>query len=96
MDTVYQHDSANTQNDLRSTSLSLKILQSGTTSTDLGGMLSLGNDDTNNDSLLQNLDLLLQLGLDLVDKLGITTKSDFIRGSISAFPWESDETGLLE
>jgi len=59
-------------------------------------MLSLGNDDTNNDSLLQNLDLFLQLGLDLVDKLGITTKSDLIRSSISAFPGESNETSLLE
>jgi hypothetical protein len=59
-------------------------------------MLSPGNDNTNNDSLLQNLDLLLQLSLDLVDKLGITTKSDLIRGGISAFPWESNETGLLE
>jgi hypothetical protein len=59
-------------------------------------MLSLGNDDTNNDSLLQNLDLLLQLGLDLVDKLGITTESDLVGSSISAFPWESNETGLLE
>jgi hypothetical protein len=96
MDTVYQHIPVNTQNNLRSSSLSLKILQSGTTSTDLGGMLSLGNDNTNNDSLLQNFDLLLQLGLDLVDKLGITSESDLIRSSISAFPWESNETSLLE
>jgi hypothetical protein len=59
-------------------------------------MLGLGNDDTDNDSLLQYLDLLLQLGLDLVDELGITTESDLIRSGVSAFPWESDETGLLE
>jgi len=59
-------------------------------------MLSLGNDDTNNDSLFQNLDLLLQLGLDLVDKLGITTETDLVRSSISTFPWESNETSLLE
>jgi len=59
-------------------------------------MLSLGNNDTNDDSLLQNLDLLLQLGLDLVDKLGITTKSDLIGSSISTFPGESNETSLLE
>jgi hypothetical protein len=36
-------------------------------------VLSLGNNDTNNDGLLQDLDLFLQLGLDLVDELGITT-----------------------
>jgi hypothetical protein len=59
-------------------------------------MLSLGNNNTNNDSLLQDLDLFFQLGLDLVDELGVTTKSDFIRGGISAFPWESNETSLLE
>ena len=96
MYTGRQHIPANTQNDLRSSSLSLEILQSGTTSTDLGGMLSLGNDDTNDDGLLQNLDLLLQLGLDLVDKLGITTETDLVRSSISTFPWESNETSLLE
>jgi hypothetical protein len=96
VDTVDQQSSLKTQNDLRSSGLSLKILQSRTTSTDLGSMLSLGNNDTNNDGLLQNLDLLFQLGLDLVDKLGITTESDLIGGSISAFPWESDKTSLLE
>jgi len=61
------------ENDSRSSGLSLQILQSGTTSTDLGCVLSLGNNNTNNDGLLQDLDLLLQLGLDLVDQLGVTT-----------------------
>ena len=80
----------------RSSGLSLQILQSRTTSTDLGSVLSLGNNNTNNDGLLQDLDLLLQLGLDLVDKLGITTETDLVRSSISTFPWESNETSLLE
>jgi len=57
----------------RSSGLSLQILQSRTTSTDLGSVLSLGNNNTNNDGLLQDLDLLLQLGLDLVDQFGVTT-----------------------
>jgi hypothetical protein len=59
-------------------------------------VLSLGNDDTDNDGLLEDLDLLLQLGLDLVDKLRVTPESDFIRSGFSTFPWESDKTGLLE
>lgn len=45
--------------DSRGTGLSLQILQSRTTSTDLGSVLSLRNNNTNDNGLLENLDLLL-------------------------------------
>jgi len=60
VDTGDQYDSFTClARDLRSTGLSLQVLQSRTTSTDLGSVLSLRNNNTNDNGLLEDFDLLL-------------------------------------
>lgn len=80
----------------RGTGLALQVLQGRSASTDFGSMLCLGHGNTDNDGLLQDIDLLLELGLDLVDELRITTKSNLDGSSVSTFSREGDQTSLLE
>ena len=68
---------------IRSTSLALQVLQSGTASTNLAGVLRLRNNNTDNDGVLQDLDLLLELFLQRLDKLAVSTESDLIGGLVS-------------
>jgi len=68
-----------------SSSLALQILKSGSTATNLAGVLSLGHDDSDDNGLLQDLNLLLELFLESLDKLGFSTQSDLIGGLVSRF-----------
>jgi hypothetical protein len=59
-------------------------------------VLGLGHSNTDNDGLLQDIDLLLELGFDLVDELRVTTKSNLVGSSVSTLSREGDQTSLLE
>lgn len=66
-----------------STGLSLQILEGHTTTADLGSVLGGRDDDTDDDSLLKDSDLLLELGLNLLDNLAVTTEADLVSSFVA-------------
>lgn len=81
----------NIRQDLRYTScehsrrarLSLQVLQGRTSSTDLACVLRLRHNNTDDKRVLQDLDLLLELGLQSLDELAVSSESDLIVGLVS-------------
>lgn len=68
-----------------STSLSLQVLEGHTTTADLGSVLSGRDDDTDDDSVLKDSNLLLELRLDLLDDLAITTEANLVSRFVAVF-----------
>lgn len=68
-----------------STSLSLQVLEGHTTTADLGSVLSGRDDDTDDDSVFKDSNLLLELSLNLLDDLAITTEANLVSRFVAVF-----------